>query len=135
MPKTTRKGVAGKRIFSVDIDSSSTRLCTSGEDCKTKIWNFVTLLDPATEKTGAQAPGRLLASLSDHTGPVNTARFSPCGHKLASGSDDKFVVMYTLKPGPGTAVFGALSRQCPDFQLKPQNLVPACPACHACLVA
>ena len=91
----------------MDIDSTSTRLCTSGEDYKTKIWDFAALLDPATEKADNHAPRRLLASLSDHTGPVNTARFSPCGQKLASGSDDKLVVLYTLRPGPGSAVFGA----------------------------
>ena len=90
----------------MDIDSTSTRLCTSGEDCKTKIWDFAALLDPATERADDHAPRRLLASLSDHTGPVNTARFSPCGQKLASGSDDKLVVLYTLRPGPGSAVFG-----------------------------
>ena len=98
---------AGRRIFSVDIDQTATRLCTSGEDCKAKIWNLGALIDPANESAEQQGPSRLLASLSDHTGPVNTARFSPCGQKLATGSDDKLVVLYTLRPGPGSAIFGA----------------------------
>ena len=85
------------------MDCSCARLCTSGEDCKVKVWDLPAVQSPAAEASGRP---KLLASLSDHTGPVNTARFSPCGRKLASGSDDRLVVFYTLRPGPGIAAFG-----------------------------
>ena len=95
---------AGKQLFSVDIDCTSARVCTSGEDCKVKVWDFVSVSNAAAEQSSRP---RLLASLSDHTGPVNTARFSPSGRQLASGSDDKLVLLYVLNPGPGRAQFGA----------------------------
>jgi protein HIRA/HIR1 len=43
---------------------------------------------------------RQLASMSYHSGTIHTVRFSPGGKFLASGADDKYVVIYTLDPNP-----------------------------------
>jgi protein HIRA/HIR1 len=54
-----------------------------------------------------QAP-KVLATLSEHFQAVNVARFCPGNGKLlASGSDDKLVIIYQLQPGAGKAVFGS----------------------------
>ena len=41
-----------------------------------------------------------LASMSYHSGTIHTVRFSPGGKFLASGADDKYVIIYTLDPNP-----------------------------------
>lgn len=50
---------------------------------------------------------RLLATLTDHFGPVNVARFSKSGRVLATGSDDRMTSLYELHPGPGRSTFGS----------------------------
>lgn len=50
---------------------------------------------------------RLLATLTDHYGPVNVARFSKSGRLLATGSDDKLTCLYELRAGTGQSIFGS----------------------------
>lgn len=119
---------AGNPIFSVDVDPSGKRLVTCGQDNKIKIWSTSPILSDQAEAQGEAIFPRLLATLTDHLGAVNVARFAPLGldarpylgssiakaatiHAsspplLASGADDKLICIYELKPGPGRAAFG-----------------------------
>lgn len=47
---------------------------------------------------GDPSKPRQLASMSYHTGTIHTVRFSGNGQYLASGADDKLVVVYRLDP-------------------------------------
>ncbi|KAK9830498.1 hypothetical protein WJX72_012086 [[Myrmecia] bisecta] len=96
---------AGTTILSADIHPQGTRFATAGNDQKVKIWNLAPVLDPNNENDSA-CP-RLLATLADHFGPVNVARFSHNGRYLATGSDDKTVCLYELRPGAGQSTFGS----------------------------
>ena len=61
-----------------------TRFATAGSDHKVKVWNLLPVLDVKHELSG-DTP-KLLATLADHFGPVNVARFSHNGRFLASGA-------------------------------------------------
>ena len=63
---------------------NGTRFATAGSDHKVKVWNLLPVLDVQQELT-AGTP-KLLATLADHFGPVNVARFSHDGRFLASGA-------------------------------------------------
>lgn len=60
----------------------------------------------AQQEENKQCP-RLLATLTDHYGPVNVARFSRSGRLLATGSDDKLICLYELRAGAGHSSFGS----------------------------
>lgn len=77
-------------VYSLDIASDGVRLVTGGLDGKVRIWSVSECLDPADdpEKTG------LLATMSAHTGSVLCVRFSTNGRWLASGSDDKVLIIW-----------------------------------------
>lgn len=49
---------------------------------------------------------RLLATLVDHSGPVNAVRFAHGGKALASAADDKTICVYDLVAGGGKQVLG-----------------------------
>ena len=49
---------------------------------------------------------KLLATLSDHLGPVNCIRFSHSGRFLATAADDHLIHVHELKPGVGAVSFG-----------------------------
>lgn len=82
------------------------RFATCGNDCNVKIWSLPAALDARQENA---ANPKLLATLSDHTSPVDVVRFSPSGTQLASGSDDAVVCIYDLRPGAGAGVLGGES--------------------------
>lgn len=77
-------------IYSLDVSSDGVRLVTGGLDGKVRIWNVADCIDPPedTERTG------LLATMPAHTGSVLCVRFSPSGRWLASGSDDKLLIIW-----------------------------------------
>eukprot|EP00850_Spirogloea_muscicola_P015169 SM000114S24132 [mRNA] locus=s114:115169:120348:- [translate_table: standard] len=70
------------------------------------------LLDEAAE-LDAGVPKKL-ATLSEHFGPVNCVRWSRSGRYLASGSDDKVILVCERRAGAGTAQFG--SAEPPDVE-------------------
>jgi len=72
-----------------------------------RVWNLAPILDERAELDGAVP--RLLATLQDHNAPVNAARFSRDGKRIASGSDDTCVMISELRAGAGGAAFGAQS--------------------------
>ena len=125
---------SGAPIYSVDVDPSGIRLVSCGQDNKIKIWSIRPILDEHAETQGEASFPRLLATLTDHLGAVNVARFAPLGLEarpylsssiskatalktpplLASGADDKLICVYELKPGPGRAAFG--SKDSPNIE-------------------
>ena len=82
MPSVRGTADAGGPIFSIDVHG--TRFATAGSDHKVKVWNLLPVLD-VQQELSAGAP-KLLATLADHFGPVNVARFSHDGRFLASGA-------------------------------------------------
>jgi protein HIRA/HIR1 len=69
-----------------------------------RVWSLAPVLSEAAEGD-ASAP-RQLAALHDHNAPVNVARFSRDGKRIASGSDDSCVLISELRPGAGGPAFG-----------------------------
>ena len=49
-----------------------------------------------------QAAHALLATIRDHFGSVNCVRWAKHGRHVASGSDDKVILIHEKKPGTGT---------------------------------
>eukprot|EP00884_Botryococcus_braunii_P023583 jgi/Botrbrau1/9909/Bobra.0012s0010.2 len=97
----------GQAILSIDVQKPlGSRVATAGVDGKVKIWNSLPLVSGLQEDDAGKLP-RLLATLSDHFGPVNVARFARSSDLLASGSDDKQVCIYELRTGPGAQSFGS----------------------------
>ncbi len=66
-----------------------TRFATAGSDHKVKVWNLLPVLD-VEQELSSDTP-KLLATLADHFGPVNVARFSHNGRFLASGAGATFM--------------------------------------------
>lgn len=81
-------------IYSLDVSPDEQRLVTGGLDSKVKIWSTEGVADPDNA-----AKPRLLASVSSHTGAVTAVKFSPDGRYIASGSDDRIVLVSELDPG------------------------------------
>ena len=96
---------AGSPIFSIDVHPGGTRFVTAASDHKVKIWNLLPVLE-AQQEARKDCP-RLLATLADHFGPVNIARFSQAGRHLATGADDKLCCLYELHAGRGQSGFGS----------------------------
>lgn len=99
----------GRDLFSVDVCPDAARFATGGADNKVKIWALAPVLRSEAESASA-APGGaplLLATLPEHCGPVNALRFSRSGRRLASGSDDKLVLVHELRAGAPRPVFGS----------------------------
>ncbi|CAM9333134.1 unnamed protein product [Chrysoparadoxa australica] len=118
-------------IYSVDCHPSGTRFATGGGDCKVKIWSMdgVVNSNPSAEHTddpatsNGAAADRVLCVLTSHTMSVNCVRWSRNGRYLASASDDTFILVYELKAGQATAVFGSTDPQgtenwCRAFNLR-----------------
>ncbi len=93
------------QLYGVDVCVDGVRFATAGGDHKVKIWALPPVLHAAAEQD-VSTP-RLLATLAEHFGPVNTLRFSCSGRRLATGSDDKLVLVHELRAGAPKAVFGA----------------------------
>lgn len=91
-------------IFSIHSQQNGNRFATGGGDHCVKVWNLVAALDATKEKD--ESCPKLLATLTDHNGPVNVVRFSPTSSLLASGSDDGTAFVYELHNGPGGGVMG-----------------------------
>ena len=93
-------------IFSIHAQCNGNRFATGGGDHCVKVWSLVAALDVQKEQQDASSSPKLLATLTDHNGPVNVVRFSPVSSMLASGSDDGTACVYELQNGPGGAVLG-----------------------------
>ncbi|ELR22783.1 WD domain, G-beta repeat-containing protein [Acanthamoeba castellanii str. Neff] len=92
----------GFPIYSIDVHPEGKRFATGGGDHKVKIWNFDLVLND-----GPEGAVKLFAAMEGHGGPVNCVRFSPDGRFLATASDDHVVLVWELRGGPATPVFGS----------------------------
>lgn len=104
--KNTHTHTAGKPIFSVDVHPDGTKLATGGhgnDSGRIVIWNMKPVLTEAAARDAGCA--RILCQLDQHAGCVNCVRWSGNGVLLASGGDDKVVMVWKRGKGP-SAVFG-----------------------------
>ncbi|SPR00039.1 unnamed protein product (mitochondrion) [Plasmodiophora brassicae] len=93
-------------INAVSIHPEGARMATAGGDSRVKIWAVAPLLqEPAEHDDRIE---KLLCTLTVHTGGVNSVRWSPSGHLLASGGDDRAVLlwMYAGKASGGNSFSG-----------------------------
>ncbi|XP_012671317.1 protein HIRA [Clupea harengus] len=102
----------GKPIFSVDIHPDGTKFATGGqgEDSgKVVIWNMSPVLREEDEKS--ENIPKMLCQMDNHLACVNCVRWSNNGLYLASGGDDKLVMVWKRAAfiGPST-VFGSSSK-------------------------
>ncbi|MBN3289253.1 HIRA protein, partial [Polypterus senegalus] len=102
----------GKPIFSVDIHPEGTKFATGGqgEDSgKVVIWNMAPVLREEDEKN--ENIPRMLCQMDNHLACVNCVRWSNNGVYLASGGDDKLIMVWRRAAyiGPST-VFGSSSK-------------------------
>lgn len=82
-------------VYSVDVSTDGVRMVSGGLDGKVRIWDVSRCLEPPDDldHTG------LLATMPAHTGSVLCVRFSPNGRWLASGSDDKVLIIWEREEG------------------------------------
>ncbi|XP_037536113.1 protein HIRA [Nematolebias whitei] len=102
----------GKPIFSVDIHPDGTKFATGGqgEDSgKVMIWNMAPVLREEDEKN--ENIPKMLCQMDNHLACVNCVRWSNNGLYLASGGDDKLVMVWKRAAliGPST-VFGSSNK-------------------------
>uniref|UniRef100_A0A8C4F6B2 Protein HIRA n=1 Tax=Dicentrarchus labrax TaxID=13489 RepID=A0A8C4F6B2_DICLA len=107
-----RKKEHCKPIFSVDIHPDGTKFATGGqgEDSgKVMIWNMAPVLREEDEKN--ENIPKMLCQMDNHLACVNCVRWSNNGLYLASGGDDKLVMVWKRAAfiGPST-VFGSSSK-------------------------
>ncbi|XP_016994371.2 protein HIRA homolog [Drosophila takahashii] len=96
-----------KQIFSVDIHQDCTKFATGGQgsDCgRVVIWNLLPVLSDKAE-CDAEVP-KMLCQMDQHLACVNCVRWSQNGQNLASGSDDKLIMIWRKSAG-SSGVFGS----------------------------
>jgi len=77
-------------LYTLDFQHNGNRLATGGGDATVKIWSSECLL------SSQNCTESLLASMSIHEKSVNVVRWSGNDKYLASGSDDCYVLIYSL---------------------------------------
>ncbi|KAM4649554.1 protein HIRA isoform 5-T5 [Amazona ochrocephala] len=104
--------IPGKPIFSVDIHPDGTKFATGGQgqdSGKVVIWNMAPVLKEEDEKN--ENIPKMLCQMDNHLACVNCVRWSNNGVYLASGGDDKLIMVWKRAAyiGPST-VFGSSSK-------------------------
>ncbi|XP_032594146.1 protein HIRA homolog isoform X2 [Drosophila grimshawi] len=95
-----------KPIFSVDVHQDCTKFATGGQGTdsgRIVIWNLKPVLSEKDEQD-ASVP-KMLCQMDQHLACVNCVRWSQNGQLLASGSDDKLIMIWRKAQGP-SGVFG-----------------------------
>lgn len=85
-----------KPIFSCDIHPDGLRFATGGQgkySGRIAIWNLRAVTEEAVERD--ENVPKLLCNLDNHLSCVNTVRWSHSGKSLASGGDDKLIMIWT----------------------------------------
>lgn len=90
------EGTRKFEIYSISVSPDGLRLATGGLDGKIKIWSIETFYKYKNESTSAinNKECRPLCSMSRHEGAITCVRFSPNNRFLATGSDDKLVLIW-----------------------------------------
>lgn len=93
-------------MYSLSVSPDGTRLASGGLDGNVKIWSVADILKYQNKKIPFDASVcRPLCSMARHTGAVTVVKFSPDGRFLASGSDDKVLLIWE-KDDDAAPVFG-----------------------------
>ncbi|KAJ8312148.1 hypothetical protein KUTeg_009521 [Tegillarca granosa] len=101
----------GKPIFSIDIHPDGSRFATGGqgEDSgsgKVAIWNMAPVKEEKDEKD--ENVPKILCQMDNHLACVNCVRWSNSGKFLASGGDDKLIMIWqTTRYGGVSTAFGS----------------------------
>ncbi|GFS07299.1 protein HIRA [Elysia marginata] len=99
----------GKPIFSLDIHPDGSRVVTGGQGDdygKIVIWNMGPVRDEVLE-ADEKVP-KILCQMDNHYACVNCVRWSHNGKFLASGGDDKLVMIWQTSRGAGPSkAFGS----------------------------
>ncbi|XP_059138607.1 protein HIRA-like isoform X2 [Physella acuta] len=99
----------GKPIFSVDIHPDGSRCATGGQGNdygKIVIWNMEPVRNGALEDD--EKVPKMLCQMDHHLACVNCVRWSHSGKFLASGGDDKLIMIWQTSRGAGPAkAFGS----------------------------
>ncbi|GAA5935943.1 hypothetical protein JCM3775_007368 [Rhodotorula graminis] len=103
-PDETRPSKPDLTIFSLDVHPDNSRLATGGLDSLVRIWSTVPILHEQAQDDD-RCP-KLLSTLSAHTGVVMSVRWNNAGSYLASGSDDRVVMIWSHEGGGGGKVWG-----------------------------
>ncbi|BGO91897.1 hypothetical protein NBRC10512_007688 [Rhodotorula toruloides] len=104
-PDETRPTKPDLTIFSLDVHPDNSRLATGGLDSIVRIWSTVPILNEQAEKDDERCP-KLLSTLTAHTGVIMSVRWNNAGGYLASGSDDRVVMIWAHDGGKGGKVWG-----------------------------
>lgn len=86
-----------KPIFSVDVHQECLKFATGGQGLdsgRVVIWNLLPVLSEKIEQD--ESVPKMLCQLDNHLACVNCVRWSPNGQMLASGSDDKLVMIWKM---------------------------------------
>ncbi|XP_017768816.1 PREDICTED: protein HIRA homolog [Nicrophorus vespilloides] len=97
-----------KPIFSVDIHPKGGRFATGGQGGqggRIVIWNIAPILSYSDEND-PNIP-KQLCQMDNHLACVNVVRWSCQGHLLASGGDDKLVMIWKLTGEGSSTLFGS----------------------------
>ncbi|XP_063920642.1 protein HIRA homolog isoform X2 [Zophobas morio] len=97
-----------KPIFSVDIHPKGGRFATGGQGGsggRIVIWNIAPVLSE-NEENDPKIP-KMLCQMDNHLACVNVVRWSNEGHLLASGGDDKLVMIWRLTSEGSSSIFGS----------------------------
>ncbi|RZF35957.1 hypothetical protein LSTR_LSTR005370 [Laodelphax striatellus] len=97
-------------IFSIDIHPDGSRFATGGQgddSGRVVIWNMAPVV--SEEKEIDENCPKMLCQMDNHQACVNSVRWSYSGKLLASGGDDKLIMVWSVAryPGGGNAVFGS----------------------------
>ncbi|BET00130.1 HIRA B motif [Nesidiocoris tenuis] len=99
----------GTSICSIDIHPDGSRVATGGQGVNSGrivIWNMAPVIHESVEAD--ESVPKMLCQLDNHLACVNCVRWSYSGKYLASGGDDKLVMIWTISKSLGSnSVFGS----------------------------
>uniref|UniRef100_A0A1B0DIB4 CAF1B/HIR1 beta-propeller domain-containing protein n=1 Tax=Phlebotomus papatasi TaxID=29031 RepID=A0A1B0DIB4_PHLPP len=99
--------ITEKPIFSLDIHPDGTKFATGGQGSdsgRVVVWNIAPIINEKVERD--KSVPKVLCQMDNHLACVNSVRWSINGQCLASGGDDKTVMIWKRAKGSG-GVFGS----------------------------